>query len=85
MACHAIQFQKGLSLSELQELYGTEDLCEAALEKKRWPDGFRAAHAAEEMSTGLSMAAGSSAISVAYAVIRPLLRKVRLCRLQSCR
>jgi transposase-like protein len=41
MARRAIQFQKGLSLSEFQRLYGTEDLCEAALEKTRWPDGFR--------------------------------------------
>ena len=37
----AIQFQKGLSLSEFQRLYGTEEQCEAALEKARWPDGFR--------------------------------------------
>ena len=41
MARRAIQFQKGLSLSEFQRLYGTEDLCEAALEKTRWSDGFR--------------------------------------------
>jgi len=41
MARRAIQFQKGLSLSEFQRLYGTEDLCEAALEKTRLPDGFR--------------------------------------------
>jgi transposase-like protein len=41
MARRAIQFQKGLSLSEFQRLYGTEELCEAALEKTRWPDGFR--------------------------------------------
>jgi transposase-like protein len=41
MARSAIQFQKGLSLSEFQRLYGTEEQCEAALEKARWPDGFR--------------------------------------------
>jgi transposase-like protein len=41
VARRAIQFQKGLSLSEFQRLYGTEELCEAALEKTRWPDGFR--------------------------------------------
>ena len=34
----AIQFQKGLSLSEFQRLYGTEQHCEAALEKARWPE-----------------------------------------------
>ena len=41
MARSGIQFQKGLSLHEFQRLYGTEELCEAALEKARWPDGFR--------------------------------------------
>jgi hypothetical protein len=40
MAWSAIQFQKGLSLPEFQRLYGTEDRCEAALKKARWPDGF---------------------------------------------
>ena len=41
MSRSAIQFQKGLSLPEFQRLYGIEELCEAALEKARWPDGFR--------------------------------------------
>jgi len=41
MARSAIQFQKGLSLSAFQRLYGTEEQCEAALEKARWPGGFR--------------------------------------------
>lgn len=41
MALSAIRFQKGLSLSEFQRLYGTEEQCEAALENARWPDGFR--------------------------------------------
>ena len=41
MARNGIQFQKGLSLREFQGLYGTEALCEAALEKARWPNGFR--------------------------------------------
>jgi transposase-like protein len=41
MARNGIQFQKGLSLPEFQRLYGTEEQCEAALEKARWPDGFR--------------------------------------------
>ena len=36
-----IQFQPGMSLSQFLELYGTEEQCEAALEKTRWPDGFR--------------------------------------------
>ena len=41
MARNSIQFQKGLSLPAFQRLYGTEEQCEAALEKARWPDGFR--------------------------------------------
>jgi transposase-like protein len=41
MSRSAIHFQKGLSLLEFQRLYGTEEQCEAALEKARWPDGFR--------------------------------------------
>lgn len=41
MARNGIQFQKGLSLPEFQRFYGTEEQCEAALEKARWPDGFR--------------------------------------------
>ena len=41
MARSSIQFQKGLSLPEFQKLYGSEAQCEAALEKVRWPDGFR--------------------------------------------
>lgn len=40
MARSAIQFQKGLSLRQFLRLYGTEEQCEAALEKARWPDGF---------------------------------------------
>jgi transposase-like protein len=41
MARNGIQFQKGLSLPEFQKLYGTEEQCELALEKARWPNGFR--------------------------------------------
>ncbi len=36
-----IQFQPGLSLPQFMELYGTEEKCEAALEKARWPNGFQ--------------------------------------------
>ena len=38
MARSGIQFQKGLSLPDFQRLYGTEEQCEAALEKARWSD-----------------------------------------------
>ena len=40
MARNGIQFQKGLSLLDFQRLYGTEELCVAALEQARWPTGF---------------------------------------------
>jgi hypothetical protein len=35
-----IQFQKGISLSRFQDLYGTEEQCEAVVEQNQWPDGF---------------------------------------------
>lgn len=41
MAMNRIQFQPGLSMPEFFAQYGTEAQCEAALEKARWPDGFR--------------------------------------------
>jgi hypothetical protein len=41
VARSAIQFQKGLSLLGFQRLYGTEELCEASLEKACRPDEFR--------------------------------------------
>lgn len=40
MAMNSIQFQPGMSLSELFEQYGTERQCEQALEQARWPEGF---------------------------------------------
>jgi ribosomal protein L37AE/L43A len=40
MPQNQIQFQHGMSLSELIARYGTEALCEKALEQARWPDGF---------------------------------------------
>ncbi len=41
MAMNRIQFQPGLSMPEFFQRYGTETQCEEALEKTRWPDGFR--------------------------------------------
>ena len=41
MARSTIQFQKSLSLRQYLCLYGTGEQCETALEKARWPDGFR--------------------------------------------
>jgi transposase-like protein len=41
MAINGIQFQKGLSLSDFMQQYGTEVQCEDALVQARWPGGFR--------------------------------------------
>ncbi|WP_038045970.1 transposase, partial [Thioalkalivibrio sp. ALE9] len=41
MAQNRIQFQPGMSLPAFIAQYGTEAQCEAALERARWPDGFR--------------------------------------------
>jgi transposase-like protein len=40
MPRNKVQFQKGMSLSEFLERYGTEAQCEAALFAWRWPQGF---------------------------------------------
>lgn len=41
VARSSIQFQKGPSLPGFQRLSGTEEQYGAAMEKARWPDGFR--------------------------------------------
>jgi len=40
MATNRVQFQRGLSMTEFFERYGTEDKCRLALEATRWPRGF---------------------------------------------
>jgi ribosomal protein L37AE/L43A len=40
MSINRVQFQKGLSMEEFFERYGSEDKCHAALVALRWPDGF---------------------------------------------
>lgn len=40
MARNGVQFQKGLSTEEFNQLYGSEVQCHAALVKMRWPNGF---------------------------------------------
>jgi transposase-like protein len=40
MAINRVQFQRGLSMSEFMDRYGTVEQCEAALAAMRWPDGF---------------------------------------------
>lgn len=40
MARNPVQFQDGLSLGEFVRRYGSEEQCEAALKRARWPTGF---------------------------------------------
>ncbi len=47
MAMNPVQFQAGMSLSELFEQFGTEGQCEKALEVSRWPQGFVCPHCGE--------------------------------------
>lgn len=44
MSMNRIQFQPGLSLPAFLIQFGNEAQCEAALEKARWPEGFRCPH-----------------------------------------
>ena len=44
MSQNAIQFQRGLSLTQFQALYGSEVQCEQAVVATRWPHGWRCAH-----------------------------------------
>jgi transposase-like protein len=41
MARNKVQFQKGMSEAQFDDLYGTEPLCHAALVRWRWPKGFQ--------------------------------------------
>jgi transposase-like protein len=47
MAMNRVQFQPGLSVPEFLRHFGTEVQCEAALERQRWPQGFRCPHCGE--------------------------------------
>ena len=40
MARNRVQFQKGLSETRFDELYGSEDRCREAVFDWRWPHGF---------------------------------------------
>jgi hypothetical protein len=40
MAMNRVQFQRGLSMAEFNDRYGTDEQCEAALIAARWPAGF---------------------------------------------
>lgn len=41
MSKNSVQFQKGMSLDEFMNLYGSEEQCRLALFQQRWPEGFR--------------------------------------------
>jgi ribosomal protein L37AE/L43A len=40
MGINKVQFQKGLSMTQFMEKYGTEEKCHAAVVALRWPNGF---------------------------------------------
>ena len=46
MSINHVQFQKGLSLADFMERYGTQAQCHAALVASRWPTGFICPHCA---------------------------------------
>jgi transposase-like protein len=58
MSANWIQFQPGMSVSELHKDYGTEAQCEAALIQTRWPSGFVCPHCGSTQAYAYHMAAG---------------------------
>lgn len=48
MSINQVQFQRGLSMAEFMEHYGTEEKCRAALVASRWPEGFRCPECGDE-------------------------------------
>ncbi|TCV77375.1 IS1595 family transposase [Sulfurirhabdus autotrophica] len=48
MAMNRLQLQPGLSMMEFMNKYGTESLCQNALEQARWPEGFRCTSCRDE-------------------------------------
>ena len=57
MPMNRIQFQAGLSLPAFQAQFGTEAQCEAALERARWPEGFRCPRCGEARHARLHVGA----------------------------
>ncbi len=43
MPKNKVQFQKGLSIPEFIDQYGTEEQCQQALFQARWPNGYQCA------------------------------------------
>lgn len=54
MARNKVQFQKGTSLSEFINQYGTEEKCFDALHRWRWPQGFRCPHCGHDQCCQLA-------------------------------
>jgi len=54
MARNKVQFQKGISLSEFLQNYGTEEQCFDALYAWRWPQGFQCPHCGHDKCCQLS-------------------------------
>ena len=69
MGRNTIQFQKGLSVPEFLQLYGTVTQCEEALAMIRWPNGFRCPRA-KSLSMALCTAEDSGAINAGNADTR---------------
>jgi len=67
MTMNRVQFQRGISIAEFMDRYGSEDKCEAALIASRWPGGFvcpacgAARFAARHGCTSSALRAGTSA------------------------
>jgi transposase-like protein len=58
MSANWIQFQPGMSVSELHKDYRTEAQCEAALIQARWPSGFVCPHCGSPQAYAYHMSAG---------------------------
>ncbi len=69
MAMNRIQFQRGMSLPQFFERYGSEEQCESALMVFRWPQGFvcprcaSPAHWLLVISCGTRRAHGAGAVA----------------------
>ena len=65
MARNWIQFQKGYSLTQFMDEYGTEERCVAALFRWRWPNGFVCPPGASIPGTGAFKAVPCISVAVA--------------------
>lgn len=54
MARNKVQFQKGISLTQFLQEYGTDEQCFEALCQWRWPNGFSCPHCGHDKHCDLS-------------------------------